>query len=118
MIVWMQMAAYFKISWLHLACLNGSLNIPKVPLEHQEVQYWKIKSKDAKLFGEAIDIKSLLNIDDFEELVSKFSDNLESTLDAMAPLKMKMVTQYPPKAWFNDGITKQETGCKKQGVCV
>ena len=26
----------------------------------------------------------------------------------MAPLKMKMVTQCPPKAWFNDGITKQK----------
>ena len=25
-----------------------------------------------------------------------------------APLKMKMVTQHPPKAWFNDGITKQK----------
>ena len=40
--------------------------------------------------------------------MSKFSGNLESTLDAMAPLKMKMVTQCPPKAWFNDGITKQK----------
>ena len=85
-----------------------SLNIPKVPLKHQELQYQKIKSTDAKLFGKAIDIQSLLNIDDFEELVSKFSGNLESTLDAMAPLKMKMVTQCPPKSWFNNGITKQK----------
>ena len=60
------------------------------------------------MFGKAIDIQSLLNIDDFEELVSKFSGNLESTLDAMVPLKMKMVTQCPPKVWFNDGNTKQK----------
>ena len=28
-------------------------------------------------------------------------------IDAMAPLKTEVVTQCPPKAWFNDGITKQ-----------
>ena len=60
------------------------------------------------MFGKAIDIHSLLNIDYFEELVSKFSGNLKSTLDAMAPLQTKVVTQHPPKAWFNDGITKQK----------
>ena len=60
------------------------------------------------MFGEAIDIQSLLSIDDLEELVSKFSGNLESILEAMAPLKMKMVTQCPPEAWVNDGITKQK----------
>ena len=47
----------------------------------------KIKSADAKLFGEAIDIQSFLNIEDLEELVSKFSGNLESSLDAMGPTK-------------------------------
>ena len=51
---------------------------------------------------------TLLNIDDFEELVSKFPGNLKSTSDAMAPLKTKVVTPHPPKAWFNDGITKQK----------
>ena len=60
------------------------------------------------MLGKAIDTHSLLNIDDFEELVSKFSGNLKSTLDAMAPLKTKVVTQHPPKAWFNDGITQQK----------
>ena len=40
--------------------------------------------------------------------MSKFSGNLKSTLDAMAPLKTKVMTQFPPKAWFNDGITKQK----------
>ena len=94
--------------WSDHFAVEMSLNIPKVPLKCQELQYWEIKSIDAKLFGKAIDIQSLLNIDDFEELVSKFSGNLESTLDGMAPLKMKMVTQCPPKAWFNDGITKQK----------
>ena len=85
-----------------------SFNIPKVSLKCQELLYQKIKSIDTKLFGKAIDIQSLHNIGDFEELVSKFSGNLKSTLDAMAPLKTKVVTQYPPKAWFNDGITKQK----------
>ena len=94
--------------WSDNFAVEMSLNIPKVPLKHQELQYQKIKSIDAKLFGEAINIQSLLNIDDLEELVSKFSVNLESTLEAMAPLKMKMVTQCPPKAWFNDHITKQK----------
>ena len=75
--------------WSDHFAVEMSLNIPKVPLKHQELQYWKIKSIDAKLFGEAIDIQSLLNIDDLEELVSKFSGNLESTLDSMAPLKME-----------------------------
>ena len=89
----------------HIA-VEMPLNIPKVPLKCQELQYHKIKSIGAKLFGEAIDIQSLLNIDDVDELVSKFSGNLEFTLEAMAPLKLKMVTQCPPKAWFNDGITK------------
>ena len=57
--------------WSDHFAVEMSLNIPKVPLKHQELQYWKIKSIDAKLFGKAIDIQSLLNIDDFEELVSK-----------------------------------------------
>ena len=94
--------------WSDHFALEMSLNIPKVPLKCPELQYQKIKSIDAKLFGKAIDIQSLLNIDDFKELVSKFSGNLESTLDAMATLKTKMVTQHPPNAWFNDGITKQK----------
>ena len=100
--------------WSDQFAVEMSLNIPKVPLKCQELQYWKIKSIHAKLFGKAIDIQSLLNIDDFEELVSKFSGNLESTLDAMAPLKMKMVTQHPPKAWFDDGITKQKQVVKNR----
>ena len=45
---------------------------------------------------------------DFEELVSKLSGNLKSTLDAMAPLKTKVVIQCPPKAWFSDGIIQQK----------
>ena len=53
-------------------------------------------------------IFTLLNIDDFEELVSKFSGNLKSTLDATVPLKTKVVTQCPPKAWFNEGIAKEK----------
>ena len=85
-----------------------SFNIPNVSLKHQELQYQKIKSIDTKLFGKAIDTHFLLNIDDFEELVSKFSGNLKSTLDALAPLKTKVVTQCPPKAWFNDDITQQK----------
>ena len=103
--------------WSDHFAVEMSFNIPKVPLRHQKLQYQKIKSIDAKLFGEAIDIQTLLNIDDFEELVSKISGNLESTLVAMAPLKMKMVTQCPPKAWFNDGITKQKQ-VVRNGVCV
>ena len=63
----------------------------KTPLKHQEQQYHKIRSIDTKLFGKAIDARSLINIDDFEELVSRFSGNLKSTLDAMAPLKRNMV---------------------------
>ena len=85
-----------------------SFNIPKASLKCQELKYQKIKSIDTKLFRKTIDIHSLLNIDDFEELVSKFSGNLKSTLDAMAPIKTKVVTQHPPKVWFNDGITKQK----------
>ena len=63
-----------------------SFNIPKAPLKHQELQYCKIISIHTKLFGKAIDTHSLLNIADFEELVSRFSGNLKCTLDAMAPL--------------------------------
>ena len=85
-----------------------SFNILKAPLKHQELQYHKIKSIDTKLFGKAIDTHSLLNIDDFEELVSRFSGNLKSTLDAMAPLKTKVVTQHPPKSWLIDDITQQK----------
>ena len=59
------------------------------------------------MFGKAIDIHSLLKINDFEELVSKFSGNLKSTLDSMASLRTRVVTQYPPKAWFNDSTKKQ-----------
>ena len=94
-----------------------SFNILKVSLKHQELQYHKIKSTDPKLFGKAIDTHSLLNIDDFEELVSKFSGNLKSTLDAMAPLKTKVVTQHPPKSWFNDGITQQKQVVRNRGAC-
>ena len=60
------------------------------------------------MFGKVIDTHSLLNIADFEELVSSFSSNLKSTLDAMAPLKTKVVTQHPPKSWLNDDITQQK----------
>ena len=94
--------------WSDHFAMEMSFNIPKVSLKCQELQYRKIKWIDAKLFGEAIDIQSLLNIDDFEELVSKFSGNLKSTLDSMAPLRTKVVAQCPPKAWFNDGIKKQK----------
>ena len=38
--------------WSDHFAVELSLNIPKVPLKHQELQYWKIKSIDAKLFGE------------------------------------------------------------------
>ena len=94
--------------WSDHFAVEMSFNTPKVSLKCQELQYQKIKSIDTKLFGKAIDIHSLLNIDDFEELVSKFSGNLKSTLDAMAQLKTKVVTQCPPKAWFSGGITKQK----------
>ena len=94
--------------WSDHFAVEMSFNIPKVSLKHQELQYRKIKSIDGKLFGKAIDIHSLLNIDDFEELLSKFSSNLKSKLDSMAPVRTKMVTQCPPKAWFNDGIKKQK----------
>ena len=103
--------------WLDHFAVEMSFNIPKVSLKHQELQYQKIKSIDSKLFGKAIDIHSLLNIDDFEELASKFSGNLKSTLDAMAPFKTKVVTQHPPKAWFNGGITKQKQ-VERNGECI
>ena len=85
-----------------------SFNILKAPLKCQELQYHKIRSIDTKLFGKAIDTHSLLNIDDFEELVSRFSGNLKSTLDAMAALKTKVVTQHPLQSWLNDDITWQK----------
>ena len=85
-----------------------SFNIPKAPLKQQELQYHKIRSIETNLFGKAIDTHSLLNIDDFEELVSKFSGNLKSTLDAMAPLKAKGVAQHPPKFWLNNDMIQQK----------
>ena len=66
-----------------------SLNIPIPPLTCQELQYHKIRSIDTNLFGKATDTHSLLDIDDFEELVSKFLSSLQSALDAMALLKNK-----------------------------
>ena len=80
----------------------------KPHLNIQELQYHKIKSINTQLFGKAIDTHSVLNIDDFEELVSRFSGNLKSTLDAMTPLKTNMVTQHPLKSWLNDDITWQK----------
>ena len=94
--------------WSDHFTVEMSFNIPKAPLQCQELQYRKIRSIDPKLFGKAIDTHSLLNINDFEELVSKFSGNLKSTLDATAKLKTKVVTQHPPKSWLNDGITQQK----------
>ena len=94
--------------WSDHFAVEMSFNILKAPLKCQELQYHKIKSIDTKLFGEGIDTHSLLNINDFEELVSRFSGNLKSTLDAMAPLKTKVVTQCPPKSWLNDDITHQK----------
>ena len=94
--------------WSDHFAVEMSCNIPKAPLKHQEWQYHKIRSIDTKLFGKAIDTHSLLNIDDFEELMSKLSGNLKSTLDAMAPLKMKVVTQHPPKSLLNDDITQEK----------
>ena len=88
--------------------LEMSFNILKAQLKCQELQYHKIRSIDTKLFGKAIDTHSLLNIDEFEELVSKFSGNLKSLLDAIAPLKTKVVTQHPPKSWLNNNITQQK----------
>ena len=84
--------------WSDHFAVEMAFNTPKISLKCQELQYRKIKSIEAKLFGKAIDIHSLLNIDDFEELVSKFSGNLKSTLDSIAPLRTKVVTQCPPKA--------------------
>ena len=94
--------------WSDHFAVKMSFSMPKVSLKHQELHYWKIRSIDTKLFGKAIDIHSLLNIDDIEELVSKFSGNLKSTLDATAPFKTKVVTQHPPKVWFSDSITQQK----------
>ena len=94
--------------WSDHFAVEMSFNIPKAPLQHPELQYHKIRSIDTKLFGKAIDTQSLLNIDDFEDLVFRFSGNLKSTLDAMAPLKTKVVTQHPPKSWLNDDITQQK----------
>ena len=73
--------------WSDHFAVKMSFNIPKASLTCQELQCCKIRSMDINLFGKAIDTRSLLNTNDFEELVSKFSSNLKSTLDAMAPLK-------------------------------
>ena len=94
--------------WLDHFAVEMSFNIPKVSPKWQELQYQKIKSIDTKLFGKAIDTHCLLNIDDFEQLVSKFFGNLKSTLHAVALLKTKVVNQCPPKAWFSDGVTQQK----------
>ena len=94
--------------WSDHFAVEMSFNIPKAPLKLQELQYCKIKSIDTKLFGKAIDTHTLLYIDDFEELVSRFSGNLKSTLDVMAPLKTKVVTECPPTSWLNDDITHQK----------
>ena len=96
------------ILWSDHFVVEMSLSIPKPWLTHQELQYHKTRSIDANLFGRAIDTCSLLDIDDFEELVSKFSGKLQSALDAIAPLKTKVVTQHPPKFWLNDDITQQK----------
>ena len=71
--------------WSDHFAVEISFNIPNVSLKHQELQYHKIKSIDTKMLGKAIDTHSLLNTDEFEELVSRFSGNLKSTLDAMTP---------------------------------
>ena len=94
--------------WSDHFAVEMSLNIPKSLPTHQELQYHKIRSIDTKLFGKAIDTHPLLDIGDFEELVSKFFGHLQSALDAMAPLKTKVVTQHSPKSWLNDGITQQK----------
>ena len=88
---------------------NGNVSQhTKPPLTHQEMKCCKIRSINTNLFGKANDTHSLLDINDFEELVSKFFSSLQSALDAMAALKTKVVTQHPPKSWLNDGITQQK----------
>ena len=94
--------------WPDHFAVETSVKIPKPPLTCQELQYHKIRSIDTNLFGKAIDTHSLLDIDNFEELVSKFFGILQSLLHAMAPFKTKVVTQHPPKSWLNDDITKQK----------
>ena len=94
--------------WSDHFAVEMSVNIRKPLLTHQELQYHEIRSIDTNLFGKAIDTHSLHDIDDFEELVSKFFDSLQSALDAMAPFKTKVVTKHPPESWINDGITQQK----------
>ena len=94
--------------WSDHFAVQMSLNTPKPPITCQELQYHKIRSIDTSLFKGAIDTHSLLDVDDFEELVSKFFGSLQSALDSMAPLKTKVVTQHPLKSWLNDGITQQK----------
>ena len=84
--------------WSDHFAVEMTLSRPKPLLTCQELQYCKIRSIDTNLFGRTIDTCSLLDINDFEEQVSKFSGNLQSTLDAMAALKTKAVTQHPPKS--------------------
>ena len=93
-----------------------SLNIPNPPLTHQELQYHKIKSIDTDIIGKTIDTHSLLDIDDFEELVSKFFGSLQSALDATAPLKTggdPVSSQILAQQWYHPA----EADCQKQGVC-
>ena len=94
--------------WSDHSAVEMSLNISKPLLTCQELQYHKIRSIDTNLFGKAIDTHSLLDINDFAELVSKFFSSLQSALNAMAPFKTKVVTQHPPKSWLYDGITQQK----------
>ena len=75
--------------WSDHFAVEMSFNIPKVSLKSLELQYCKIKSIDTKLFGKAIDTHSLLNIDDFEELVSKFSGNFEIYIRCHGPTQNK-----------------------------
>ena len=94
--------------WSYHFTVEMSVNTLKPLLKWQDLKYHKIRSIDTNLFGKAIDTGSLIDIDDFEELVSKFFNSLQSALDAMATLKTKVVTQHPPKSWLNDGITQQK----------
>ena len=58
--------------WSDHFTVEMSFNIPKPLLKCQIMQYHKIISIDTNLFVKAIDTHSLLDIDDFEGLVSEF----------------------------------------------
>jgi len=104
------------------------INVTKPALPKMKITYRKTKSITADALRNAISLDRLRNCEgrtSLQHLITTYQDELEATLNAVAPLKTREITMRPDARWFSDEIRtakqqrrKAERKWRKTGLCV